>query len=93
MTRDEIKRIAELARLEFTDAEMDTFVKEFDGIVNYVGTIDKVDMSGVEPLASVSGLTNEPREDVVGECLPTSEALKNAPKKNDSFFKVPKVLG
>ena len=93
MTRDEIKRIAELARLEFNESEMDTFVKEFDGIVHYVGTIEKVDLSGVEPLASVSGLTNETREDVVGECLPTNEALKNAPKKNEAFFKVPKVLG
>ena len=92
MKREEIKRIAELARLEFTDAQMDTFAKEFDGIVSYVGTIEEVDLAGVEPLASVSGLTNQTRDDVVGECLTTSEALQNAPKKNDSFFKVPKVL-
>jgi len=93
MDRNSIKRIAELARLEFTDAEMDTFAREFDSIISYVSVIERVDMSGVEPQASVSGLTNEPREDVVGECLPTAEALSNAPKKNESFFKVPKVLG
>lgn len=93
MTTEDVQKIARLARLEFSDAELESFAKEFTMCVDYVGTIASVDLSNVEPLVSVNDTTNELREDVVGECLPTAEALKNAPKKNDAFFKVPKVLG
>jgi aspartyl-tRNA(Asn)/glutamyl-tRNA(Gln) amidotransferase subunit C len=50
-------------------------------------------MQGVEPMTHVHEVVNVMRDDVVGECLTTEEALRNAPKKNDAFFKVPKVLG
>ncbi len=93
MTTEDVKKIADLARLCFTDDEIERFTQEFTKIVDYVGTITAVDMSDVEPLASVNDLHNVFREDVVGECLTTEEALRNAPKKNEAFFKVPKVLG
>jgi len=92
MTREEVQRIAELAQLSFTEEELDRFAEEFSRIVDYVGTITSVEMSGIEPMASVTGTTNMFREDVVGTCLATEIALANAPKKNDAFFKVPKVL-
>ena len=50
-------------------------------------------MTGVEPMATVSDQPVIPRTDVAGESLPTADALSNAPKKNEAFFKVPKVLG
>ena len=93
MTKEDVQRIATLARLEFTDTELEAFAKEFTMCVDYVGTIASVDLSNVEPLASVNDTTNMLRDDVVGECLTTEEALNNAPKKNEAFFKVPKVLG
>ena len=92
MTREQVQRIAELAQLTFTEAELDAFVAEFTHIVDYVGTISEVDMTGVEPMASLTGATTTFRDDVAGDCLDTAEALSNAPKKNDAFFKVPKVL-
>jgi aspartyl-tRNA(Asn)/glutamyl-tRNA(Gln) amidotransferase subunit C len=92
MTREEVQKIAELAQLQFTEEELKTFADEFSRIVDYVGTIGSVDMTNVEPLSSVSGQTMTMRDDVAGECLTTDEALANAPKKNDAFFKVPKVL-
>jgi aspartyl-tRNA(Asn)/glutamyl-tRNA(Gln) amidotransferase subunit C len=93
MNVQEIHRIAELARLRFSDAEAEAFAEQFSSIVDYVGAINSVDMTGVEPLTSVNNTVNVLREDVVGECLTTEEALRNAPKKNESFIKVPKVLG
>lgn len=93
MNVSDIHRIAELARLRFTDAEAEAFAEQFSSIVDYVGAINSVDMAGVEPLTSVNNTVNVLREDVVGECLTTEEALRNAPRKNEAFIKVPKVLG
>lgn len=93
MTTDEVKAVADLARLQFTQEELERFAREFSDIVEYVGVINAVDMTGIEPMTHVHEIVNVMREDVVGECLTTEEALRNAPKKNDAFFKVPKVLG
>jgi len=93
MTTAELSRIAELARLRFSEQELAAFGEQFESIVAYVGAINAVDMSGVEPMAHVNDATNVMRADVVGECLTTEQALANAPKKNEAFFKVPKVLG
>jgi aspartyl-tRNA(Asn)/glutamyl-tRNA(Gln) amidotransferase subunit C len=93
MTTNEVKAVADLARLQFTDEELERFAREFSDIVEYVGVINAVDMQGVEPMTHVHEVVNVMRDDVVGECLTTEEALRNAPKKNDAFFKVPKVLG
>lgn len=93
MNIDDIKRIAELARLEFSEEQIETFAREFESIVQYISVIERVDMTGVEPMASVNDQPAHLRVDVAGESIPTAEALSNAPKKNEAFFKVPKVLG
>ncbi len=93
MKSTEVKRIAELARLEFTAEQLETFTREFEKIIQYISVMEQVDMTGVEPMAAVSDQPIVPRADVAGESLPTADALRNAPKKNEAFFKVPKVLG
>lgn len=93
MNVTDIQSIASLARLRFTDAEAEAFAVQFSNIVDYVGAINAIDMQGVEPMTAVNDHTNAFREDVVGPCLTTEEALRNAPKKNEAFIKVPKVLG
>lgn len=93
MTSNEILRIAELARLNFSEEEIESFTTDFNRIVDYVGTIASMNLDGIEPLTVVSGAVNVSRDDVAGECLTTVEALSNAPRKNEAFFKVPKVLG
>lgn len=93
MTIEEIHSIASLARLRFTDEQAAAFAKEFTDIVAFVDVLKSVDLTNVEPLSTVSAETNVLREDVVGESLSTADALSNAPKKNEAFFKVPKVLG
>lgn len=93
MTIAEIHAIASLARLKFTDEQAAVFAKEFTDIVAFVNVLTSADLSNVEPMSSVNSESNVLRDDVVGDSIPTSEALANAPKKNEAFFKVPKVLG
>lgn len=93
MTIDEVRKLSELARLRFTEEELEAFSKDFSSIVDYIGRIGSIDLDGVEPLTSVSGAVNRVRPDVEGECLPSDQALQNAPSNNEAFFKVPRVLG
>lgn len=93
ITREEVERIAGLAKLSFSEEEIDGFTEQFDSIVAYVEKLNEVDTEGVEPMARASTDITEPRADEVGEMLDQSEALKNAPKKLEGFFSVPKVLG
>lgn len=93
MTIEEIHAIASLARLRFTDEQAAAFAREFTDIVAFVNVLTSVDLSSVEPMTSVNAEPNVLRDDVVGDSVSTAEALSNAPKKNEAFFKVPKVLG
>ncbi len=93
MTIDDVRKLAELARLQFSDEELSQFTAEFSAIVDYVGLIAQADLTSVEPLASVSGALNVVRPDEPGTCLSSEDALRNAPSKNEAFFKVPRVLG
>lgn len=93
MTTEELQRIAELARLSFTPDELTQFAQQFENIISYVSVINAADLGAVEPQAHVNDAVNITRPDVVGDCLTTEQALSNAPKKNEAFFKVPKVLG
>lgn len=92
MKHDDIKAIADLAKLAFSGDDVDQFAKQFDDIVVYVGVLSTLDIDDVEPQTHVHDTVNVLRDDVAGECLTTAEALANAPRKNEAFFKVPKVL-
>lgn len=93
MTIEEIHAIASLARLRFTNEQAEAFAKQFTDIVAFVDVLKSVDMSDVEPMTAVNDQVNVLRDDVVGDSISTSDALSNAPKKNEAFIKVPKVLG
>ena len=96
VTRSEVLKIAELAKLEFGDAELDAFTMQFHRILEYIEKLKEVNVEGVEPTSHVS-LVEEVgerqfREDVVLESLPVAEALANAPDPGAGQFRVPKVL-
>ncbi len=94
INRETIDKIASLARLSFTEEEKDVFVEQFQRIVEYVDVIQSLDLDGVEPLKHIGiGTENVFRDDVAQPCIPLEDALQNAPKRNESFFKVPRVLG
>ncbi len=84
--------VAELARLELTDAEKAVFQPQLEKIVGYVDKISSVDVDGVEPMMHGRRLVNAFREDVVRESLPVETALANAPKRVGGEFLLPKIV-
>jgi aspartyl-tRNA(Asn)/glutamyl-tRNA(Gln) amidotransferase subunit C len=92
VTIKDVEHIARLARLEFSPAEKEKFTHQLNRILEYVGKLNELDTSNVEPLSHVIELENKMREDVVKPGLSSEEALKNAPAKTDKFFKVPKTV-
>ena len=94
LTKDDVLRIAELARLELTASEVDLFTKQLGSILDYVEEIRELDTAGVPP---TSHAINRPadRSDEPGPTLVRSEALANAPDAapEAGMFKVPRVMG
>ena len=93
LTREDVTRIAELARLELTPEELDLFTRQLGDILGYVEQIRDLDTSGVTPTSHVLNLPVE-RGDVIVEPLPRVAALANAPDAatEAGLFKVPRVL-
>ena len=90
--RKTVEHVATLARLQLTEEELARYEKQLGAILEYIATLEKVDLAGVEPLVHAAEGTNVFRDDEPRPCLDHSEALKNAPDRNDDFFIVPKVV-
>jgi len=87
-----LDKIAHLSRLEFDEKDAEKMMSDMTNIVNWVEKLNEVDTAGVEPLTTMSFEVNVMREDAVKEHLPHDLALKNAPKKDADYFRVPKVI-
>jgi aspartyl-tRNA(Asn)/glutamyl-tRNA(Gln) amidotransferase subunit C len=87
-----LDKIAHLSRLEIDEKDAEKMMKDMTAIVDWVEKLKEVDTDGVEPLTTMSFEVNVLREDKVKEHMQHEEVLKNAPKKDDQFFRVPKVL-
>lgn len=92
INRATLDKIAHLARLEFGDSEAEKMMSDMTEIVNWVEKLNDVDTQGVAPLTSMSHEVNVFREDVISDTLSHERALSQAPRKDDSYFKVPKVV-
>jgi len=88
----EVERIAELSRLSPSADEKVKLASEMNRILGHIEQLNELDTSSIEPLHHVLDLSNVLREDVQGESLPISEALKNAPQRKGDYFLVPKVI-
>jgi aspartyl-tRNA(Asn)/glutamyl-tRNA(Gln) amidotransferase subunit C len=93
ITRQDIEKVALLARLQLSDAEAAKMSDELAQIVAYVDQLAEVDTEGVEPMAHAIELQNVFKDDRVGESLPREAALANAPHHNSTGYLVPAVLG
>lgn len=87
-----LEKIAHLARLEINEKDIPKMIEDMDKMVAFVEKLNEVDTEGVEPLTTMSHEINSLREDEVKDQLGKEEVLKNAPKKDEDFFRVPKVL-
>jgi len=90
--KETLQKIAHLARLEFDEKDAEKMMQDMTNMVNFVEKLNEVDTTGIEPLTTMSHEINALREDEVKPHLGIEEALKNAPKKDADYFRVPKVL-
>ena len=92
LSREDVLHIALLARLGFTEAEVDRFREQLSDILENFEILQQVDTSNVPPTAQSVPLQNLMRDDEASASLPQSQILSNAPKKDGDFFKVKAVL-
>jgi aspartyl-tRNA(Asn)/glutamyl-tRNA(Gln) amidotransferase subunit C len=92
LSADEVRWVAQLARLELSQAELETITTQLRAIVDYVGQLQQVATEGVEPLAHPLPVQNVFRPDEPTPSLPVAEALANAPDRRGDFYAVPAVL-
>ena len=92
VSKEDVKKIAELARLEFSNSEIEDYTSEMNKILGYVEKLSELDTENVEPLSHPVENTNVFREDLNIKSVDREEALKNAPDATSEHFKVPKVI-
>jgi aspartyl-tRNA(Asn)/glutamyl-tRNA(Gln) amidotransferase subunit C len=88
-----VDKIAHLARLELAENEKQEMIGDMNKILDFMAKLNEIDTSGVEPLVYLSNEVNVFREDVVKQQITHEEALQNAPKHDDQYFLVAKVIG
>ncbi|MEP7141742.1 MAG: Asp-tRNA(Asn)/Glu-tRNA(Gln) amidotransferase subunit GatC [Ferruginibacter sp.] len=87
-----VDKLANLARLQFDDAEKAGIKKDLQRMIQFVEKLNELDTTGVPPLLHMSENVNILREDEVKGSISSGEGLKNAPLHDEQFFKVPKVI-
>jgi aspartyl-tRNA(Asn)/glutamyl-tRNA(Gln) amidotransferase subunit C len=93
ISRQDVEKVALLARLQLTDDELSKMTAELGQIVGYVDQLSEVDTEGIEPMAHAIEIANVFRDDAVANSLPREEALANAPHRDERGYLVPAVLG
>ncbi len=92
ISREEVERIAALARLSLSNDEAERMATELDTILGYVETLGEVDTAGIAPTSHVIPLPTPLREDRGGPSLDPEVAVANAPEREGTAFVVPKVI-
>ncbi len=93
LSLEEVRRIAALARLRLSPEEEETFAVQLSAILGYVDQLKELDVTGVEPMTHALAEADVPlRADALHACLPPSEALANAPAREGTYFKVPRII-
>lgn len=90
--KETLQKIAHLSRLEIDPEKEAGYLKTLEEVLTWVEKLNELDTEGVEPLTNMSFEMNALREDQVSNVLEHERALKNAPKRDSDYFRVPKVL-
>ncbi len=92
LTLDQVRKVAKLARLELSEADLARMQTQLSAILDYVAQLQALDTDGVEPLAHPLPVQNVFRPDEPRPSLPVAEALRNAPTRLGDYFGVPAVF-
>ena len=87
-----LQKIAHLSRLEINEKDTDQMLRDMSNMLTFVEKLNEVNTDGVAPLTTMSHEINNLRDDVAKVDLTHDEVLSNAPKKDEDYFHVPKVL-
>jgi aspartyl-tRNA(Asn)/glutamyl-tRNA(Gln) amidotransferase subunit C len=87
-----VRRIAHLARIAVAEDEIEHLRGELNAMLSFVEQLSEVDVSGVEPMTSVTPMPMKKRDDVVTDGGIPDDIVRNAPATEDNFFLVPKVV-
>lgn len=87
-----VKRVAHLARIAVSAEDAERMTGELNAILGFVEQLDEVDVSGVEPMTSVTPMAMRAREDIVTDGNKAADIVANAPLTEENFFVVPKVV-
>ena len=89
---DDIKYVADLARIHLKDDEMNQLTKDLEKILDYINKLNSLDVTDTQPTSHVLPLKNVYREDIVRPSLTQKQTLKISVQQQDGAFKVPKVI-
>lgn len=94
LSREDVLKLAQLARLELTDDELHEYSSQLTAILDYVEVLGKADVKGLKPTQQITGLTNVMRDDEIIEYgYEPKELLKNVPEVKDDQIKVKRMIG
>ena len=92
VTRDDVRHVARLARLDFSAEDEARMAEELSQILGHVDELDELDTSGVPPMSHVLDVTNVFRADEIEERIDRGQALEPAPDAGEEHFLVPQVI-
>lgn len=92
VSRDDVRKVAQLARLSFTSEEEVQVIDDLNQMLVYVAALEQLDTTNVSPTAHVLPLENAFRDDALGHSLDQTDALANAPLSGRGHFRVPRVI-
>tara|TARA_Y100001968_G_scaffold333074_1_gene393966 strand:+ start:1603 stop:1908 length:306 start_codon:yes stop_codon:yes gene_type:complete len=92
ISKQEVQKIAKLSKLKLSNEEIDLYSKQMNQIINYVSQLDSINTSNVSPLSNVIDNKNVIRDDNIQPSIDKSITLKNAPKSDEEFIYVPKII-
>ncbi|MBP2240907.1 aspartyl-tRNA(Asn)/glutamyl-tRNA(Gln) amidotransferase subunit C [Cytobacillus eiseniae] len=92
ISAEQVKHVANLARLAISEEESEKFTKQLDAIITFAEQLDELDTEGVEPTTHVLNMINVMREDESKAGLSQAEVLKNVPDHQDGQIKVPSIM-
>ncbi|OKY75712.1 MAG: asparaginyl/glutamyl-tRNA amidotransferase subunit C [Desulfobulbaceae bacterium DB1] len=92
ISKEEVAKVAHLARLDLSEQEVEAITGQLDRILGYVAKLNEIDTTDVTPTTHALAVHNAFRDDVVHPSLPRQEALANGPRQNGEAFVVPRVI-
>jgi aspartyl-tRNA(Asn)/glutamyl-tRNA(Gln) amidotransferase subunit C len=92
ITKEEVDKVAKLARLEFTEEEKGKFTSQLNSILEYFDKLGELDTRGVEATSHASAINNVFRDDEVESSISKEESLMNAPDSKRGCFRVPRII-